>query len=102
MKNSYIRLRSRVSLAKGVGNLSEQFKVDPEKTREMQERNKERNLIAQEIRNRGASTVEELAKTIGMDKTRLFRHLIAMRQFGKILIVGERDNQLVYGLPQES
>lgn len=82
--------------------MSETPRVDPEKTKEMQERNKERNVIVQEIRNRGASTVDELANVIGMDNTRLFKHLIAMRQFGKILIVGERDNQLVYALPQES
>lgn len=74
-------------------------KIDPTKAREIQERSKERTLIIQEIKNRGASTVDELARVTGIEKTKLFKHLVAMRQFGKVSIVGERDNQLVYGLP---
>jgi predicted transcriptional regulator len=79
--------------------LAEKSEADAEKAREIQERNKERTLIMQEIKNRGASTVDELAKATGMEKAELFRHLVAMRQFGKVSIVGERDDQLVYGLP---
>lgn len=82
--------------------MSEKPKIDPVKTKEMQERTKERNLLIREMKNRGPSTVEELSKTIGMEKSRLLKHLIAMRQFGKVLVVGERDNQLVYGLPEEA
>ena len=74
-------------------------KIDPTKAREIQERSKERTLIIQEIKNRGASTVDELARVTGIEKTKLFKHLVAMRQFGKVSIVGERDGQLVYGLP---
>jgi predicted ArsR family transcriptional regulator len=81
--------------------LSEKPKLDPEKTKAMQERNKERNLIVQELKNQGSLTVEELSKMTGIEKPKLLRHLIAMRQFGKVLIVGERNNQLVYGLPLE-
>jgi predicted transcriptional regulator len=79
--------------------LGEVSKIDPTKAREIQERSKERTLIIQEIKNRGASTVDELARVTGIEKTKLFKHLVAMRQFGKVSIVGERDNQLVYGLP---
>jgi predicted ArsR family transcriptional regulator len=81
--------------------LSEKAKVDPEKTKAMQERNKERNLIVQGLKNHGSLTVEELSKITGIEKPKLLRHLIAMRQFGKVLVVGERNNQLVYGLPLE-
>jgi predicted ArsR family transcriptional regulator len=81
--------------------LSEKPKLDPEKTKAMQERNKERNLIVQELKNQGSLTVEELSKMTGIEKPKLLRHLIAMRQFGKVLIVGERNNQLVYDLPLE-
>ena len=73
--------------------------MNPEKAKEIQERNKERTLIIQEIKNRGASTIDELAKVTGIEKTKLFRHLVAMRQFGRVAIVGERDDQLVYSLP---
>jgi len=80
--------------------LSEKPKIEPEKAKEMQERAKERNLILKEIKNQGPSTLDELSKATGMDKEKVFKHIIAMRQFGKIAIAGERDNQLVYGLPE--
>jgi len=81
--------------------LSEKSKISPEKAKEMQERARERNLILQGIKNQGSSTIDELSKATGMEKSNLLKHLMAMRQFGKVLIVGERDNQLVYGLPEE-
>ena len=81
--------------------LSEKLKISPEKAKEMQERNKERNLIVEAMKSRGSSTVEELSKATGIEKSRVLRHLIAMRAFGKVQIAGERDNQLVYSLPKE-
>lgn len=82
--------------------MSEKPRIDPKKTKEMQERTKERNLIIQEIKSRGPLTMEELSKTVKIEKSRLLRHLITMRQFGKVQTVGERDDQFVYGLPKES
>ncbi len=82
--------------------MSEKPRIDPKKTKEMQERTKERNLIIQEIKSRGPLTIEELSKTVKIEKSRLLRHLITMRQFGKVQTVGERDDQFVYGLPKES
>jgi transcription initiation factor IIE alpha subunit len=81
--------------------LTEKPKIDPEKTREMQERTRERNLIIKEMKNRGSMTVEELSAATGIEKSKLLKHLIAMRQFGKVSVVGERDDQLAYGLPEE-
>ena len=81
--------------------MSETSKISPEKAREMQERTKERNLILQQIKSRGPSTVEELSKSIGMEKAKLFKHLVAMRQFGKVVVMGERDEQLIYGVPEK-
>ncbi len=80
--------------------MSEKLKIAPERQKEMQDRAKERNLIIREIRNQGPSTLDELVKTTGIEKEKLFKHIIAMRQFGKVAIAGERDNQLVYGLPE--
>lgn len=82
--------------------MSEKPRIDPRKKKEMQERTKERNLIIQEIKSRGPLTIEELSKTVKIEKSRLLRHLITMRQFGKVQTVGERDDQFVYGLPKES
>lgn len=80
--------------------MSERPKLAPEKAKEMQERAKERNLILKEMKNIGPSTLDELSKATGIEREKLFKHVIAMRQFGKIAIRGERDNQLVYGLPE--
>ena len=80
--------------------MSAKPKVDPETAKLMQERTKERGLIIKEIKSQGAQTLDELSKTTGMDKEKLFKHMIALRQFGKVAITGERDNQLVYGLPE--
>jgi len=88
-------------LPREVRIVSEKRKIDLEKAREMQERAKERNLILREMKNQGPSTVDELSKVTSMEKSRLLQHLIAMRQFGKVLVVGVRDNQLVYALPEE-
>jgi len=66
----------------------------------MQERAKVRSLIIKEIKSQGPSTLDELSKVTGIEREQLFKHVIAMRQFGKIAIAGERDNQLVYGLPE--
>jgi len=82
--------------------VAEKPRISPEKTKEMQERARERNLILQQMKNQGPSTIDELSKATGLEKSNLLKHLIAMKQFGKVLIVGERDNQLAYGLPEES
>lgn len=83
-------------------SLSEKSNADPEKTKMMQERAKERNLIMQEMKSQGPLTVEELSKAVEMEKSKLLKHLIIMRQFGKVSIVGERNNQFVYDLPKEN
>jgi predicted ArsR family transcriptional regulator len=81
--------------------LSETLKMSPEKAKEIQERNKERNLIVQALKNQGSSTVEEISKVTCVEKSRVLRHLIALRAFGKVQIEGDRDNQIVYCLPRE-
>jgi predicted ArsR family transcriptional regulator len=85
-----------------VKTLAEKTRISPEKAKEMQERARERNLILREMKNHGSLTIDDLAKATGMEKSKLLRHMIAMRQFGKVLIVGERDNQLLYSLSEES
>jgi predicted transcriptional regulator len=81
--------------------LANKPRIAPEKVKEIQERTKERNLILKEIKNQGPSTIDELSKVTGIEKEKLFKHMIAMRQFGIVVIAGERDNQLVYSLPDE-
>lgn len=81
--------------------MSQKPKIQPEKTKEMQERTKERNLIIGAMKKQGPSTVDSLAMAINIEKSLIVKHLIAMRQFGKIQVVGEKDHQLVYSLPEE-
>ena len=82
--------------------LSEKPRIDQKKTKEMQDRTRERNIIVREMKNQRSLTVEELSKTTGIEKSKLLKHLIAMRQFGKVQVVGERDNQLIYRLAEEN
>lgn len=81
--------------------MSEKLKISPEKAKEMQERNKERSLIVQAMKNHGSSTVEEISKVTGIEKSRVLKHLIALTAFGKVQIEGDRDSQIVYSLPRE-
>jgi len=76
----------------------EKPRMPQEKIKEIQERASKRSQIIREMKNLGTSTVDELAKATGMEKSKLLKHLIAMRQFGKISVVGKRDRQLVYSL----
>jgi len=80
--------------------LSQKPRIPPEKAKEIQERARQRGLIVRQIKNQGPSTIDDLSKATGMEKDKVFRHLIAMLRFGKIMIVGERDNDLLYGLPE--
>ncbi len=82
--------------------MSEKPRLDPEKVKELQERTRERNLILKVIKDHGPSTVDELSKATSMEKSKLVKHLVAMRIFGKVAVVGERDSQLVYSLPEEN
>jgi len=76
--------------------------MDPKKAKEIQERARERNLIVREMRSQPSQTVEELSKTTGIEKSQLLKNLIAMRQFGKVQVVGKRDQQLTYSLVAEN
>jgi predicted transcriptional regulator len=80
--------------------MAEKPKISPERAKEMQERNRERALILNHIKDQGPQTLDELSKVTGIEKEKLFKHMIAMRQFGKVAIAGEKDNQLIYGLPE--
>ena len=76
--------------------LSKKVMVSPKKAKEMQERAKERNLIITFMKNKGSTTIDEISMATGLGKPVLFKHLIAMRQFGKVAVTGERDDQLVF------
>ena len=77
---------------------SKKQKVDKEKLKPIQERRKIRELIIEKLKARGPSTIPELSKATGMETDKLVMHMIALRQFGHVSIVGEKDDQLIYAL----
>ena len=73
-------------------------KVNKAKLKPIYARNKERGLILGEFKARGKVTVEELAEATHLQKWKVLEHLIALRQLGRVTIVGEKDDQWVYAL----
>jgi DNA-binding transcriptional ArsR family regulator len=90
----------RVQAMAQVKGLSRKIGISPEKAKEIRERVKERKLILREIEYRGPSTIGELSEAVGMEKSKLLRHLTAMRQFGPLSIIGERASQPLYGFAE--
>jgi len=80
---------------------SKKRKIDKEKLKPIYERREIRELIIKELRAQGPSTIPELSKTTGMETDKLVMHIIALRQFGHVSIVGEKDDQLLYALSGE-
>ena len=78
----------------------EKKKIDPEKLKIIQERNKERGLILKELKTKGPATLDKLSKATGLDKETLFKHIVALRQLGKIAFVEKKENEFLYGLPE--
>ncbi|MFB0502143.1 MAG: hypothetical protein ACETVP_06685 [Candidatus Bathyarchaeia archaeon] len=77
---------------------SKKRKIDKEKLKPIYERRKIRELIIKELKVRGPLTIPELSKATGMETDKVVMHMIALRQFGHISIVGEKDDQLIYAL----
>ena len=77
---------------------SKKRKIDKEKLKAIQERRKIRELIIKELKAQGPLTIPELSKATGMETDKVVMHMIALRQFGHISIVGEKDDQLIYAL----
>jgi DNA-binding transcriptional ArsR family regulator len=77
-------------------NLPKNFKMTPEKMKEIMQRVRVRNAIILVIEDRGPLTVSELSEALGIEKASVLRHLTAMKQFGQVAVVSERNNQPVY------
>jgi len=77
---------------------SKKRKVDKEKLKPIQERRKIRELIMRELKARGPLTIPEVSKATGLETDKVVMHMIALRQFGHVSIVGEKDDQLMYAL----
>lgn len=72
--------------------------VSPEKLKEIRQRVRDRNAIILVIEDRGPLTVSEISEILKIEKAKILQHLTALRQFGQVTIVSERNNQPVYEL----
>jgi len=73
-------------------------KIDKARLKPIHERNRERGLIIRELKNHGPSTIAELSEATRLQVGKVLKHIIALRQLGRITTVGERDNEFVYAL----
>ena len=80
---------------------SKKRKIDKEKLKPIYERRRIRELIIRELKARGPSTIPELSKATGMETDKVVMHMIALRQFGHVSIIGEKDDQLIYALSKQ-
>ncbi len=80
---------------------SKKRKIDKEKLKPIHERRKIRELIIKELKAQGPTTVPELSKATGLETDKVVMHMIALRQFGRISIIGEKDDQLIYALSDQ-
>ena len=72
--------------------------VSPEKLKEIRQRVRDRNAIILVIEDRGPLTVSEISEILKIEKSMILRHLTALRQFGQVAMISERNNQPVYEL----
>ncbi len=80
---------------------SKKRKIDKEKLKPIRERRKIRGLIKKELKAQGPLTIPELSKATGMETDKVVMHMIALRQFGHVSIVGEKDDHLIYALSSQ-
>jgi len=66
----------------------------------IRKRQEERGLIIKELKNH-PSTIPEISKATGLETSEVFKHVVAMMQFGKVTVVSQREDQLVYALSEQ-
>ncbi len=76
----------------------EERKIDKEKLKPIYERRKERELIIKELKDRGPLTIPELSEATGLETTKVFQHVIALTQFGRIVVASGKGDYLTYAL----
>lgn len=58
----------------------------------------ERWLIMKEIEKQGPLTIREISKETSLPEPLIVEHVLALRRFGRITTIGEKENGYVYGL----
>ena len=73
-------------------------KIDKAKLKPIHERNRERGLIIQELKANGPSTIPELSRATRLETGKVVGHIIALRQLGRITVVGQKEDYFIYAL----
>lgn len=79
---------------------SKKRKIDRAKLEPIRKRQEERGLIINELKNH-PSTIPEISKATGLESSKVFKHIVAMMQFGKVTVVVEKGDHLVYALSEQ-
>jgi len=79
---------------------SRERKIDRSKLEPIRKRQEERGLIIKELKNH-PSTIPEVSKATGLEPSGVFKHIVALMQFGKVTVVGQRDDQLIFTLSKK-
>jgi len=83
-----------------MGRSQVKMEIDEQKYRKavdsiMKDEN-ERHMITGALKEKGALTVEELARLTGLHPSRIVQHIIALRRIGTITEAGEKNSQYLY------
>lgn len=69
-------------------------KIDKSKLEPIHALQRERRLIIKELEAQGPMTIPELSRTTELETESVFKHIIALKQLGRIRIVGEKKATL--------
>jgi len=56
----------------------------------------ERQMILNELKERGPLTIKELSETTGISPREILRHIIALRKIGTVSEAGEKEDGYLY------
>jgi predicted transcriptional regulator len=75
-------------------------KIDKDKLKLIHNRNRERGLIIKALKTMGPSTISEITKFTRLQTEKVLNHIVALSQFGRITVVGEKESEFIYDLSE--
>ena len=79
----------------------EKRKENKAKAKAMAEYRKKKVLVLKEIKNRGSATIPEISEATGLQTSDVFKHVTALTQFRKVIVVGDKEGYFTYALAKE-
>ena len=72
--------------------------IDKEKLAPIYALQRERRLVTKELETKGSLTIPEISRATGLPSEIVFRHMVALRQSGRVEITGEKEGFATFGL----